>query len=404
MSSSPVNRQEYILLAISTLTVLSGATIAPSLPYIADNFSQSPHAQFWAQLALCLPGISVALGAAWIGKKTTPNKNELILVLALICYGILGCIYLIAPSQLILLLASRCALGFSVAAIMILTTILLIKGKPKEKIQRLLGYQAAAGGFGGVIYMALANYLTQWYGLAPFGLYAIAWVLAVFFWTLTPVSSRVKADIQPAPDLDKFMPEQSMLAKSSPKFTFFAVLAIVEMFALFALVLQVPMLNLATPYQLGFSLTLALLSMSITAALYGKIQSFLSHSSQHIAGLLIIAAGYSILGLSQQNLSLLAFNGILCVIGFGLGLLRPNLVSWLFSTIPPSARHAVMGKLTSVFFFSQFIAPLLLYPLNQLFGLTILWMTIVIVSTTSVVLIALINSKYATLKQMTNTS
>jgi Major Facilitator Superfamily. len=392
MSSPTVNRQEYILLAISTLTVLSGATIAPSLPYIADNFSQIAHAQFWAQLALCLPGISVALGAAWIGKKTIPSKNEFILLFALISYGIFGCMYILAPSHLILLLASRCALGLSVAAIMILTTILLIKGKPKEQIHRLLGYQAAAGGFGGVIYMALANYLTQWNGLAPFGLYTIAWVLAVFFWVLTPVSYNAKTNMQPTPSfLDQSIPEQSSPSKISLTFTFFAVLAMAEMFTLYALVLQVPLLNLATPYQLSFGLTLALLSMSVTAALYGKIQCFLSYSSQHIAGFIIIAAGFSILGFNQKNLRLLDFYCLLCVIGFGLGLLRPNLVSWLFSTIPLSTRHAVMGKLTSVFFTSQFFAPLLVYPLTHLLGLKALWMAITFVSTSTAVLIALNN-------------
>ena len=161
---------EGVLLAISTLTVLAGATIAPSLPFIAEQFSQLTHNTFWAQLAIGLPGICVALSAAWIGKNAAGKNTPALLIIALLGYGVLGVAYLIAPEKLSLLLASRAVLGFCVAAIMIMTTVLLVKDKAPQKSAQLLGYQAAAGGFGGVIYMALANELTQWYGLAPFGL------------------------------------------------------------------------------------------------------------------------------------------------------------------------------------------------------------------------------------------
>jgi hypothetical protein len=43
------------LLLISTLTVMSGATIAPSLPAMGEHFADVPNVDYLVRLALTLP-------------------------------------------------------------------------------------------------------------------------------------------------------------------------------------------------------------------------------------------------------------------------------------------------------------------------------------------------------------
>jgi MFS family permease len=50
------------------------------------------------------------------------------------------------------------------------------------------------------------------------------------------------------------------------------------------------------------------------------------------------------------------------VIGVGLGLVRPNLVVWLFEFVPPMMRGKAMGIMTTCYFSGQFISPLVFEP------------------------------------------
>lgn len=381
MKAFYLNIYQSILLAISTLTVLAGATIAPSLPYIADYFSQSPHSEFWAQLALAIPGICVAISAAWIGKQSAIKNRPPLLIVALLGYGALGVAYLLAPHQLLLLLASRAALGVCVAIIMIMTTVLLIKDQSPQKSRQLLGYQAAAGSFGGVLYMALANELTQWHGLAPFALYSIAWLFAILLWLLLPTNQTTntpnEAETKEVKSREtrpnEIQPRDNDHDKK-PCFLLFSVLASIEMLALYALVLQIPLLSIASPYLLSVGLTIMLLVMSVTAALYGWLQQIISKATQHALGLIILAIGFCVLASELAMAYSLSILLALCGMGIGFGLLRPNLVAWLFSKMPADQRPRIMGKLTSVFFSAQFIAPFIIYPLVSLVNTQFMWL------------------------------
>jgi MFS family permease len=58
---------KIVLLLIGTLTVMSGATIAPSLPAMQDYFKAVPNSEYLVRLALTLPALFIALGAPIIG-------------------------------------------------------------------------------------------------------------------------------------------------------------------------------------------------------------------------------------------------------------------------------------------------------------------------------------------------
>jgi MFS family permease len=78
------------LLLVSTLTVMSGATIAPSLPAMREYFADVPNADYLVRLALTLPALLIALGAPAVGVIIDRLGRKPLLLIALILYGLAG--------------------------------------------------------------------------------------------------------------------------------------------------------------------------------------------------------------------------------------------------------------------------------------------------------------------------
>jgi MFS family permease len=64
VNSLPV---KITLLLISTLTVMAGATIAPSLPAMQAVFADIPNVGYLVWLVLTLPALFIAIGAPLVG-------------------------------------------------------------------------------------------------------------------------------------------------------------------------------------------------------------------------------------------------------------------------------------------------------------------------------------------------
>jgi MFS family permease len=81
---------KIVLLLIGTLTVMSGATIAPSLPAMQDYFKAVPNAEYLVRLALTLPALFIAIGAPIVGIAIDKFGRKPILLFSLALYGIAG--------------------------------------------------------------------------------------------------------------------------------------------------------------------------------------------------------------------------------------------------------------------------------------------------------------------------
>ena len=55
------------LLVVNTLTVMAGATIAPSLPAMQVQFAAVDNVEYLVRLALTMPALLIALGAPIVG-------------------------------------------------------------------------------------------------------------------------------------------------------------------------------------------------------------------------------------------------------------------------------------------------------------------------------------------------
>jgi MFS family permease len=105
------------LLVASALTVMAGATIAPSLPTMQARFVEVAHADLLVRLVLTLPALFVVIGAPLAGLMVDRWGRKPLLVVSLPLYGLAGSSGFFLES-LSGILVGRALLGLAVAGIM----------------------------------------------------------------------------------------------------------------------------------------------------------------------------------------------------------------------------------------------------------------------------------------------
>jgi MFS family permease len=78
------------LLLTSTLTVMAGATIAPSLPGMQEHFADVPNAEYWVKLILTIPALFIVIGAPIAGIMVDRIGRKPLLAAAVLLYGVAG--------------------------------------------------------------------------------------------------------------------------------------------------------------------------------------------------------------------------------------------------------------------------------------------------------------------------
>jgi MFS family permease len=112
------------LLAASSLTVMSGATVSPSLPGLQESFSQVESVEILVRLVLTMPALFIAIFAPLAGSLVDRVGRKQVLLFSVILYGIAGGSGLVLDS-LYAILAGRALLGVAVAGVMTSATALI---------------------------------------------------------------------------------------------------------------------------------------------------------------------------------------------------------------------------------------------------------------------------------------
>lgn len=134
---------QLTLLIVSTLTVMSNATISPSLPVMREHFSNVENSHYLVRLVLTIPSLCVAIAAPGAGILVDRLGRKRLLAAGLVLYGLAGSSGLWLNS-ISLILVGRSFLGLSVAAIMISATTLIADYYSGAIRTRFLGWQSAA--------------------------------------------------------------------------------------------------------------------------------------------------------------------------------------------------------------------------------------------------------------------
>jgi MFS family permease len=166
------------LLLTSTLTVMSGATIAPSLPAMQEYFADVPNSALLVRLVLTIPALFIAIGGLFAGQLVDRLGRKPLLIGSALLYGIAGSSGFLLNS-LGAILVGRALLGLSVAGIMTGVTTLIADYYTGQTRANFMGLQAAFMGLGGVVFLSVGGFIADLNWRFPFLIYLSAWAILI---------------------------------------------------------------------------------------------------------------------------------------------------------------------------------------------------------------------------------
>ena len=350
------------LLLTSTLTVMSGATIAPSLPAMQEHFASVPNVELLVRLVLTIPALFIAIGGLFAGQLVDRLGRKPLLVVCTLLYGLAGASGLVLNS-LGTILIGRAVLGLAVAGIMTGATTLIADYYTGQSRANFMGLQAAFMGLGGVVFLSVGGFVADLNWRYPFLIYLSAWAIAIAIASFLYEPKRQAANQTASASTDK---------PSMP----IAVLAMIYGVALFYMVsfylipVQLPFylknLDNSSASAAGLAIAASTLASAIASLRYGFVKKRLGYVQIVTLSFGVAAIGYFIIGIAgSYNLVLIG----LIVAGLRFGLLMPNLNVWLSSIISDALRGRALGGLTTFFFLGQFLSPLVSQPVTNVVGL-----------------------------------
>lgn len=349
------------LLAASSLTIMSSATIAPSLPQISEVFKDAPYADVLSRIILTIPGLFIALGAPVAGYLIDKTGRKGLIMIGLVIYALAGSagIYL---NSLYGILISRALLGLAVSAIMTTSTTLIGDYFDGEARNRFMGLQGATMAMGGVIFIIIGGILADISWRGPFYIY-------LFSVLIIPLTiSFIKEPENPSEPVFKE-------AKGNGKIPSF-VIAVIFLTGLSGMVLfylvpvQIPFylkeFGEVSNTRVGIAIASSTLIGAIVSSQYQKIKKKVNFPFIYGMTFGFMAAGFFIIGKATGYYMVIAG---LVVNGLGMGLMMPNGSTWLMAITPVRIRGRIVGGMTMAVFVGQFISPLLSQPLVSSAGI-----------------------------------
>jgi len=352
------------LLATSTLTVMSGATIAPSLPAMRAYFSGVENVDYWVRLVLTVPALFIVIGAPITGLVIDRLGRKPLLVAATLLYGLAGSSGFIL-SSLGSILVGRAFLGLAVAGVMTSVTTLIADYYLGQARARFMGLQAAFMGLGGVIFLTAGGFLADFSWRLPFLIYLSALIILPFIvlQLYEPRRSLARTTTQNAHGSNPTQMPVALLI------LIYGV-ALLMQIIFYLIPVQLPFylenLSNASASQSGLAIAFATLFSAFASMMYGQVKARIGFLPIVALTFGLIGIGYIIIGQVDRYEQVLVG---LAIAGLGLGLLMPNLTVWLSAEAPDASRGQALGGLTTFFFLGQFLSPLVGQPVSQRVGL-----------------------------------
>ena len=352
------------LLLASTLTVMAGATIAPSLPAMQTHFADVANVDFWVKLVLTVPALAIVIGSPIAGQMVDVIGRKPLLIGSAILYGLAGGSGFVLDS-LFAILGGRVLLGLAVAGVMVSATTLIADYFSGDQRANFMGLQAAFMGFGGVLFLSGGGFVADLNWRLPFLIYLFAWLLLpLMVWSLYE-PERASA---PSHDSDNRSATLNRLPIKLLVTIYGAALLMQVVFYMIPtqLPFHLQQISGADATRSGLAIALATFFSAISSLNYGKVK-------QHLNFINILALAFTLMGLGYMGIGLVNTYGLVLLMliptGLGLGLLMPNLNVWTSREVPDHLRGRALGGLTTFFFLGQFLSPVVTQPMSQGMGL-----------------------------------
>jgi MFS family permease len=168
------------LMGVACLTIMVGCVIVPGLPAIAPKLGWGAQAGW----LVTLPSLGVVLFGPLAGKCIESMGPRRALLAGLTLYGALGLAAIGLRGNAVLV--DRLLLGAATSVVMSSGTMLLTSLYTGPARMKIIALQGMSIELGGVVFLSMGGWLMQFGWSAPFGLYGVAWVLALLFFLFVP--------------------------------------------------------------------------------------------------------------------------------------------------------------------------------------------------------------------------
>ncbi|MEM8544397.1 MAG: MFS transporter, partial [Cyanobacteria bacterium P01_H01_bin.119] len=299
-TASPSTADSWVvkatLLLASTLTVMSGATIAPSLPAMQIYFGETTNVDFWVRLVLTMPALFIVMGSPIAGQLVDQVGRKPLLIGAAALYGFAGGSGLVLNS-LPTILMGRALLGLAVAGVMVSATTLIADYYQGDARASFMGLQAAFMGLGGVLFLTVGGFVSDINWRLPFAIYLLAWLLLPTMISALPEPQRQNSvnDSSPNDAPIEHLPLKLM--------AFICASALLTQMIFYLIPVQLPFylkqLSNANATQSGLAIALSTLLSAVASMNYGKLKQRLSFIKILAIALVLMGLGYGGIGLAQ---------------------------------------------------------------------------------------------------------
>lgn len=359
------------LLLVSSLTVMSGATIAPALPSMQAHFADVANVEFWIRFVLTVPALFIVLAAPLAGLIVDRSGRRKLLLPSMVLYAIAGSSGLYLES-LGAILAGRALLGVAVAGVMTTATTLIADYYEGTARAQVMGWQAAFMSFGGMIFLIGGGLLAETGWRWPFAVYLFSLLLVPIAIITLPEPGGNQTDIN-----DAKLPADDVGKNSFKLLGFIYGVLLFGSTVFYFIPLQIPFylerMTGAGPSVSGMAIAVSTLFGMLTSFTYGRIRSRLGYVAILGLNFGLMGAGYVLIGTATTMLPILAG---LALNGLGMGLMYPNLSFWLTSETAAAIRGRAVAGFTTAIFSGQFISPLANQPFVEMIGLgAMFWAT-----------------------------
>ena len=352
-----------ILLA-STLTVMSGATIAPSLPAMQAHFSEVANSEFWVRLILTVPALFIAFGSPIAGQLVDRLGRKPLLLGSVILYGFAGGSGFVLNSVFAILFG-RALLGLAVAGVMVSATTLIADYYQDDARADFMGLQAAFMGFGGVLFLSVGGFIADLNWRFPFLIYLFSWLLipGIIFAIYEPLPSKTNnANANAIGHTAKLPVKLLVLIYAS---------VMLQQIVFYLIPVQLPFylkqLLGTGATQTGLAIAFSILFSAFASMNYGRFK-------KHFSFIKILAIAFGLIGLGYLGIGLVSSYWLILLVliptGIGLGLMMPNLNVWTTNEVSDALRGRALGGLATFMFLGQFLSPIVSQPISQNLGMT----------------------------------
>ncbi len=344
------------LLLVSSLTIMSVITISPALPQMARSFSNA-NALFLVKLVLTIPALMIAVVAPIAGKLIDRHGRLQLLHFSLVLYAVSGVAGFFL-NNLYTILLSRAVLGIAVGISMTIVITLIADYFEGIERQKFVGIQIAFMSLGGIVFITVGGLLADVGWRYPFLLYLSSLAVLPLSLSFLREPQRTLQTVNNAPC-------------KAPPFIWVLFLNTLVMWVLFFIIpVQIPFylksMGIEKSSLIGAAIASSTASSALSSISYARLKAHFNFLTVFSLGYVLLAAGFACIGLAANYLFVLTGT---VLAGFGVGMMIPNTNMWVMKLAPAEIRGKEIGKLTTFWFFGQFLSPIVAFPFLELFTL-----------------------------------